>query len=119
MKLFPNFTNIPCGFQVLISWGTKYVFNRRFLTCLSWIYRINQELHSLKRLEYLAQVQNFRQNAQKILLDMLFRVLRFSKASFNALTSSFKTLALRRTGGWLPCGQCCLFTCETKVCVKS
>ena len=99
--------------------GTKYVCNRRFLTCLSWIYRINQELHSLKRLEYLAQVQNFRQNAQKILLDMLFRVLRFSKASFNALTSSFKTLALRRTGGWLPCGQCCLFTCETKVCVKS
>ena len=35
---------------------------------------------------------------KRTLLDDLFRVIRFSKASFNALTSSFKTVMLK--GGW-------------------
>ena len=32
MKLFPNFTSIPCDYQ-LISWVANYAHNRGVLTC--------------------------------------------------------------------------------------
>ena len=47
MKLFPNFTSIPFDY-LLISWGTNYLSNRGYFTCLSWIVSIDRELHSLK-----------------------------------------------------------------------
>ena len=58
--------------------------------------RIDREIHSLKHLqlkfglssEYL---EFFNKISVRILLDVLFRVFRFSKASFYALTSSFIT----------------------------
>ena len=50
MKSFPNFTIIPFDY-LLISWVTNYVRNRGFLTCLSWFYRLDRELHFLKSLE--------------------------------------------------------------------
>ena len=56
--------------------------------------RIDRELQSLKRLELKFglswQFSEFLDTV-RILLDVLFHVFRFSKASFNALTSSFKT----------------------------
>ena len=90
MKLFPNFTSIPFDY-LLISWVTNYVSNRGFLTCLSWIVSIDRELHSLKRLELkfgLSFSEFFDNVPLGILLDVLFRVFRFSKASFCAMTSS-------------------------------
>ena len=54
--------------------------------------RINQELlHSLKRLELKFGLSSefFDKIPVIILFDVLFRVFRFSKASFCALTSSF------------------------------
>ena len=73
----------------------------------SWIFdmfildRIDRELHSLKRLELKFGLSSdfsefFDKIPVKILLDVLFRVFRFSRASFNALTSSFIVLKLRR-----------------------
>ena len=53
---------------------------------------INRELlHSLKRLELKFGLSSefFDKIPVRILLDVLFRVFRFSKASFCALTSSF------------------------------
>ena len=69
MKLFPNFTSIPFDY-LLISWVTNYVSNLGFLTCLYWIISIDKI-------------------PVRILLDVLFGVFRFSKASICALTSSF------------------------------
>ena len=73
----------------------------------SWIFdmfilhRIDRQLHSLKRLELKFGLSSdfsefFDKIPVKILLDVLFRVFRFSRASFNALTSSFIVLKLRR-----------------------
>ena len=94
MKLFPHFTNIPF-YYLLISWVTNYVSNLGFLvdmlnldcTC------INQELHSLGRLELKFGLSSefFDNIPVRILLDVLFRLFRFSKASFYALSSSFMT----------------------------
>ena len=92
MKLLPNFKSIPFDY-LLISWVTNYVSNRGFLTFLYWIVSIDRELYSLKRLElkFGLSFQNIFDNIPlRILLDVLFRV-RFSKASFYALTSSFMT----------------------------
>ena len=94
MKLFPNFTSIPFDY-LLISWVTNYVNNLGFLTCLSWIVSIENScmLHSLERLELKFGLSSefFDKIPVRILLDVLFRVFRFSKASFCALTSSFMT----------------------------
>ena len=79
-------------------------------------------LHSLERLELKFGLSSefFDKIPVRILLDVLFRVFRFSKASFYALTSSFMTIhdiiKLRRhleteTYGRLP-WQFSNFTCE-------
>ena len=70
--------------------------------------RIDRELHFLERLELKFGLSSelFDKIPVRILLDVLFRVFRFSKASFYALASSFMTfenfvaiLTLRRTEG--------------------
>ena len=70
--------------------------------------RIDRELHSLERLELTFGLSSefFDKTAVRILLDVLFRVFRFSKASFHTLASSFMTfwnfvaiLTLKRTEG--------------------
>ena len=56
--------------------------------------RIDRELlHSLERLElkFRSSSEFFDKIPVKILLEVLFRVFRFSKASFCALKSSFMT----------------------------
>ena len=85
--------------------------------------RIDRELlHSLERLELKFGISSefFDKIPVRILLDVLFRVFRFSKASFCALTSSLTfihdILKLRRhldteMDGRLP-WQFCNFTCE-------
>ena len=90
-KLFPNFTSIPFDY-LLISWVTNYVNNLRFLTCLSWIVSIENP-HSLERLELKFGLSSdfLDEIPVRILLDVLFCVFRFSKASFYALVSSFMT----------------------------
>ena len=52
--------------------------------------RIDRELHSLERLELKFGLSSefFDKTPVRILLDVLFRVFRFSKASFYALASS-------------------------------
>ena len=61
----------------------------------SWIFDmfIDRELHSLERLELKFGLSSeFSDKIPvRILLDVLFRVFRFSKASFYALASSFMT----------------------------
>ena len=87
MKLFPNFTSIPFDY-VLISWVTNYVFDMFILD------RIDRELlHSLERseLKFGLSSEFFNKIPVRILLDVLFRVFRFFKASFYALASSFMT----------------------------
>ena len=83
MKSFPNFTSIPFDY-LLISWGTNYV---------AILDNIDRELHSLECLELKFGISSefFDKMPVRILLDVLFRVVRFSKASFCALTSSFMT----------------------------
>ena len=83
MKSFPNFTSIPFDY-LLISWVTNYV---------AILDNIDRELHSLERLELKFGISSkfFDKMPVRILLDVLFRVVRFSKASFYALTSSFMT----------------------------
>ena len=58
-----------------------------------WMDGIDQELHSLKRLELKFGLSSefFDKIPVRILLDVLFCVFRFSKASFYALASSFMT----------------------------
>ena len=55
--------------------------------------RIDRELHSLARLELKFGLSSefLDKIPVRILLDVLFPVFRFSKASFFALTSSFMT----------------------------
>jgi len=69
---------------------------------------IDRELPSLERLELKFGLSSefFDKIPVRIPLDVLFRVFRFSKASFSALTSTFMTfynfvaiLILRRTEG--------------------
>ena len=66
----------------------------------SWIFNmfyildcIDRDLHSLERLELKFGLSSefFDKILVRILLDVLFRVFRFSKASFYALASSFMT----------------------------
>ena len=65
----------------------------------SWIFdmfildRIDRELPSLERLglKFGLTLEFFDKIPVRILLDVLFRVFRFSKASFYALASSFVT----------------------------
>ena len=94
-----------------MAWVTNYVSNCEFLTCLSWI--ISIENSTLKCLDLKFGLSSefskfFDKIPVRIVLDMLFRVFRFSKASFCALTSSFTAfLKLRRhldtkTHGRLP-----------------
>ena len=93
VKLFPNFTSIPFDY-LLISWVTNYVSNLGSLTCLSWIVSIeNSTLSNVQTLNLAYKIENVSDFISKIpvriLLDVLFCVFRFSKASFCALTSSF------------------------------
>ena len=83
MKSFPNFTSIPFDY-LLISWVTNYV---------AILDNIDRELHSLERLELKFGISSefFDKMPVRILLNVLFRVVRFSKASFYALASSFMT----------------------------
>ena len=85
MKLFPNFTSIPFDY-LLISWVKNYV--DMFI-----LDRIDRELQSLERLELKFGLNSdfFDKIPVRILLDVLFRVFRFSRASFYALASSFMT----------------------------
>ena len=71
----------------------NYVSNLGFLTCFMILDRIDRELHSLEGLELKFGLSSefFDKIPVRILLDVLFRVFRFSKASFSALTSSFMT----------------------------
>ena len=66
-------------------WVTSNAHNRVFflvVTCLSY-----RELDVQKSLEHKSEVQNFSNFSVRIILDVLFRVFSFSKASsFNALT---------------------------------
>ena len=82
--------------------------------------RIDRGPHSLERLELKFGVSSeiFKKIPVRILLDVLFRVFRFSKASFYALASSLihGIFKIRRhldteTYGRLP-WQFCHFTCE-------
>ena len=62
-----------------ISWLTNYVCKRWCLTCLSWIYRIDQDLHSLKSSEFkfgssLEFSEFFGKIPVRIVLDVMFRV---------------------------------------------
>ena len=107
MKLFPNFTSIPFDY-LLISWVTNYVNYLGFLTFLSWIVSIENSctLSNLLEFKFGLSSEFFDEIPVRILLDLLFRVFRFSKTSFSALTSSFMTfsnfvaiLTLRRTLG--------------------
>ena len=79
-KLFPYFTSMPFDY-LLISW----IFDM-FIPD-----HINRKLHSFERLELKFGLSSefFDKIPVRILLDVLFRVFRFSKASFCALTSSF------------------------------
>ena len=83
MKSFPNFTSIPFDY-LLISWVTNYV---------AILDNIDRELYSLERLELKFGISSefFDKMPVRILRDVLFRVVRFSKASFYALASSFMT----------------------------
>ena len=83
MKSFPNFTSIPFDY-LLISWVTNYV---------AILDNIDRELHSLERLELKFGISSefFDKMPVRILLDVLFCVVRFSKVSFYALASSFMT----------------------------
>ena len=61
---------------------------------ISWVMNyVSELLHSLKRLELKFGLSSefFDKIPVRILLDVLFRVFRFSKASFYALASSFTT----------------------------
>ena len=88
----------------------NYVSNLGFLTCLSsvsWIVLIeNSTLSNVLELKLGLSSEFFSKLPVRILLDVLFGVFRFSKASFYALSSSFMTfknfvaiLTLRRTEG--------------------
>ena len=59
--------------------------------------RIDRELHSLEGLElkYDSSLEFFDKIPVRILLDVLFGVFRFSKASLYALASSFMTFFRR------------------------
>ena len=74
--------------------GDEFIRNSGFLKCLPWLYHIDQELRDLKRLQLKFGSSSefsayFDKMFVRILLDVLFPVCRFSKASFNALTSLF------------------------------
>ena len=81
--------------------GDKLSLQSWVFDMFTGVYRIDRELQALKSLglKFWLKFIVFR-----IFLDVLFRVFRFSKASFNAATSSFisfsnldATLVLRRT----------------------
>ena len=71
MKSFPNFTSIPFDY-LLISWVTNYV---------AILDNIDRELHSLERLELKFGISSefFDKMPVRILLDVLFCVIRFSR----------------------------------------
>ena len=75
----------------------RFRFRFRFLFPFQFLFRIPvsgfSRRPSLKRLDlkFGLSFQNFSTTYLYILLDVLFRVLRFSKASFYALASSFMT----------------------------
>ena len=77
---------------LLISWVTNYLSNLGFLDMFIRD-DIDRELHSLLRLELKFDLSSefFDKIPVRILLDVLFRVFRFSKPSFYVLPSSFMT----------------------------
>ena len=104
-------TSIPFDYLLISSWVTNFVSSREFLSCHFILDRIDRELHSLKSLDLKFGLSSewsnfFDKIPVRILLDVLFCVFRFSKASFCALTSLFRAflnfvaiLTLRRTKG--------------------
>ena len=86
VKLFPaNFTSIRFDY-LLTSWVTNYAHNLGFLKCLPFI--VLQALKSLELKVWLS-LEFFNKILDTILLCMVCHVFRFSRASFNALASSF------------------------------
>ena len=95
----------------IMDQNDEFIRNSGFLKCLSWFYHIDQELCDLKNLQFkFGSSSEFSEYFNKIfvrvLLDVLFPVLRFSKAFCNALTSLFINfldfviiLVLRHTEG--------------------
>ena len=64
----------------------NYVRNRGILSCLSWIYRVDQELHTLKSSQFKfglsSEFSDFLEKIPvRISFNVFFRVFRFSKAS--------------------------------------
>ena len=102
------FNKIPIH---IMDQNDEFIRNSGFLKCLSWFYRIDQELCDLKRLQLkFGSSSEFSEYFNKIfvriLLGVLFPVLRFSKAFCYALTSLFIKfldfviiLAMRHTEG--------------------
>ena len=91
VQLFPNFTSITFDY-LLISWVTNYVSNLQFFDMFI-LDRIDRKRPSLERLELKFGLSSefFNKISVRILLDVLCLVLRFFKASFYLLASSFMT----------------------------
>ena len=91
MKSLLNFTSILFDY-LLISWVTNYLSNLGFLDMFIRD-DIDRELYSLELLELKFGLSSefFDKIPVRILLDVLFRVFRFSKPSFYVLASSFMT----------------------------
>ena len=80
MKLFPNFTSVPFNY-LLISWVTNYDQNRGSFDI---VHRTSLNFEFSSQFSEL-----FDKIPNRIILDVLFSMFRFSRASYNALTSSF------------------------------
>ena len=89
MKLFPNFTRYLIAY--FISWATNCVRNHGFLTCsIPHGFIVSIENSRLSRVDLSSKFSEcFDKIPLRILHDVLCRVFRFCKASFNALTSQF------------------------------
>ena len=77
-------------FDHLIMGDELHISQLWILTCLSWIILIkNSTLSNVYSLNWLKFIffRIFRQIPVRILFDVLFHVFRFSKVSFNALTT--------------------------------
>ena len=107
LKLFSNFTSVPFDY-LLISLVTNNVSNLGCLVHVFILDCIDRELHSHERLElnFGLSSEFFDKIPVRILLDVLFRLFKFSKASFvpwHLHSWHFKTLSpsltLRHTEG--------------------
>ena len=96
-EIIPSFQEYTIWLPIITDYllETNYVSNRGFLACLSWIVLIENSTSQMFRELILGLHWEFSEVFDKIpvwiLLDVFFRVLRFSKTSINALTSSIIT----------------------------